>query len=62
MTDIRIGNVPVGLDEGLFVIAGPCVIESLDGCLGIAESLIDVREKTGVPVIFKVAVPWPPPV
>ena len=53
MSIIEIGDVSVGLDQGLFVIAGPCVIESLDNCLEIAAGLLDVRQKTGVPVIFK---------
>lgn len=49
----QIGNVPIGLDEPLFVIAGPCVIESRDLCLQIAEALVGIRDRTGVGVIFK---------
>lgn len=53
MSAFEIGNIKVGLDEGFFVIAGPCVIESFDNCMEVAETLLGVREKTSVPVIFK---------
>ena len=49
----RIGGVEVGLDAPLFVMAGPCVIESEKGCLVIAERLVQISERTHVPVIFK---------
>lgn len=48
-----IGNVDVGLDEPLFVMAGPCVIESVDGCLEIAERLVQIAHRTGVGMVFK---------
>lgn len=49
----KIGQVEVGLDKPFFLIAGPCVIESENICLGIAKHLVRISEKTGVPVIFK---------
>ncbi|MCF7975646.1 MAG: 3-deoxy-8-phosphooctulonate synthase [Phycisphaerae bacterium] len=49
----KIGSVPVGLDQPLFLMAGPCVIEDLDNCLEIAEHLVKVSQSTGVPSIFK---------
>ncbi len=45
--------VKVGLNVPLFVLAGPCVIESRDNCLRIAEKLSGIGEKTGVGMIFK---------
>ncbi|MBN2136959.1 MAG: 3-deoxy-8-phosphooctulonate synthase [Sedimentisphaerales bacterium] len=48
-----IGNVEVGLDSPLFAIAGPCVIESEDICLDIAERLAKIASSTGTPIIFK---------
>ncbi len=48
-----IGPVQVGLDGPLFVMAGPCVIESLDNCLAIADRLVAVADATGTPLIFK---------
>jgi len=51
--NFKIGNVEIGLDIPLFVMAGPCVIESRDGCLDIAGRLVEVSAKTGVGIIFK---------
>jgi 2-dehydro-3-deoxyphosphooctonate aldolase (KDO 8-P synthase) len=48
-----IGNVEIGLDAPLFVMAGPCVIESKTGCLSIARKLVQISRKTGVGMIFK---------
>ena len=55
MTDksFQIGTVPVAPDGDLFVIAGPCVIESKQLCMDIAERLISIAEATGVQIIFK---------
>ncbi|MCE5341558.1 MAG: 3-deoxy-8-phosphooctulonate synthase [Planctomycetaceae bacterium] len=49
----NIGNIKIEPNAGLFVIAGPCVIESEQICLDIAAKLLDISKKTGVPVIFK---------
>ena len=49
----RIGSIPVGLDEPLFLMAGPCVIEDRELCLEIASHLVDIRDRTGIPIIFK---------
>lgn len=43
----------VGLDEPLFVIAGPCVIESEALVLGVAERLRAIGERLGLLIIFK---------
>ncbi|HSW00991.1 MAG TPA: 3-deoxy-8-phosphooctulonate synthase [Sedimentisphaerales bacterium] len=52
-TSFQIGDVVVGLDAPLFVMAGPCVIESEKLCLEIADRLVQVSGRTGVPIIFK---------
>lgn len=49
----QIGHLQVGLNEPLFVIVGPCVIESRDLCLQIAEALLGIQQRTGVGVVFK---------
>jgi len=51
--DFKIGNVEIGLDAPLFVMAGPCVIESKTTCMDIANKLADIETKTNVGVIFK---------
>jgi 2-dehydro-3-deoxyphosphooctonate aldolase (KDO 8-P synthase) len=45
--------VDAGLDCPLFVMAGPCVIESRDVCLAIADKLVEVSKKINVGMIFK---------
>ena len=49
----KIGNIKIESDGGLFVIAGPCVIETEEICLNIASQLVQIGKKTGVPIIFK---------
>jgi 2-dehydro-3-deoxyphosphooctonate aldolase (KDO 8-P synthase) len=39
--------------KGLFLISGPCVIESEELCLGIARSLKAVCRRLGMPYVFK---------
>jgi 2-dehydro-3-deoxyphosphooctonate aldolase (KDO 8-P synthase) len=47
-------NDPLHLDRGpLFVIAGPCVIESADLCLQVGAHVKRVCEKLGLTYIFK---------
>ncbi len=43
----------VGLDRPLFLIAGPCVIESRELALSTATQLRDVTGRLGIPFIFK---------
>jgi len=49
-----VGNVEIGLDVPfLFLIAGPCVIESRDCCLELADRLAKIAYNTKVGTIFK---------
>jgi len=50
---VKLINFNVGIDQPLFLIAGPCVIESEDMTLRVAEELKNVCIKLGVPFIFK---------
>jgi 2-dehydro-3-deoxyphosphooctonate aldolase (KDO 8-P synthase) len=50
---MKIGDIEVGLERPLFVIAGPCVIESRELVLRTAERLRDVGRRVGVPLVFK---------
>jgi 2-dehydro-3-deoxyphosphooctonate aldolase (KDO 8-P synthase) len=49
---VNVGNVVFGSDA-LPLIAGPCVIESLDHSLKMAESIKMITEKIDMPFIFK---------
>ncbi len=39
--------------NGFFLIAGPCVVESEDLCMRIAESLVNLSSHYNIPYIFK---------
>jgi 2-dehydro-3-deoxyphosphooctonate aldolase (KDO 8-P synthase) len=43
----------VGLDRPLFLIAGPCVIESMQLQLDVAGQLKEITDRVGIPFIFK---------
>lgn len=44
---------PIGLDQPLFLIAGPCVIESEALALSVAEALRAIADRLGLLVIYK---------
>lgn len=48
-----IGNLVVGAQQPLAIIAGPCVIESWDLTARIAEQLVDITRSLGIALIFK---------
>ncbi len=50
---VEIGNVRIGENYGLALIAGPCVIENRDLTFRIAEQLQRMTSKLQVPFIFK---------
>jgi 2-dehydro-3-deoxyphosphooctonate aldolase (KDO 8-P synthase) len=49
----NIGDLPIGQGNPLFLIAGPCVIESPDHCFQLAEKLKNLTEGKKIPFIFK---------
>jgi 2-dehydro-3-deoxyphosphooctonate aldolase (KDO 8-P synthase) len=49
----NIGSVEVGLNASMFLMAGPCVIETKRICLDIAARLADISSRTGIGVIYK---------
>ena len=50
---MKLINFNVGIDQPLFLIAGPCVIESEDMTLRVAEELKNICLKLDVSFIFK---------
>ncbi|MGH9735377.1 MAG: 3-deoxy-8-phosphooctulonate synthase [Candidatus Acidiferrales bacterium] len=50
---LEVAKIPMGADAPLFVIAGPCVIESEGHAMGMAERLRAVAEELEVSLIFK---------
>ena len=51
--DFKIGRAEISLNAPLFLMAGPCVIESETCCLDIAKRLVDIGKNTEVEIIFK---------
>ena len=51
--NFKIGEIEIGLEAPLFVMAGPCVIESKTCCLDIANRLLDISQRTNIGIIFK---------
>lgn len=50
---MKLCDFEVGLDKPFFLIAGPCVIESQDSILRIAETMKGITDKLGIPYLFK---------
>ena len=51
--EISIGSVRVGGNQPLFLIAGPCVIESEQHALLMAERLVEIASNAKMPFVFK---------
>jgi 2-dehydro-3-deoxyphosphooctonate aldolase (KDO 8-P synthase) len=52
VTPFKVGNVELGGGE-LFLIAGPCVVESEAHAMKMAEAISRITHQLGVPYIFK---------
>jgi 2-dehydro-3-deoxyphosphooctonate aldolase (KDO 8-P synthase) len=50
---VRIGGIDIGNDRPFVLIAGPCQIESRSHALEVAQALIEISRRTGVPMIYK---------
>ena len=52
MHKVKIHDITIG-SGGLVLIAGPCVIESEDHALFMAQNIRDIASRIGIPYIFK---------
>ncbi|MEI6892694.1 MAG: 3-deoxy-8-phosphooctulonate synthase [Pontiella sp.] len=50
---VDVKGVKFGGNNPLALIAGPCVIESREGCMAIAEQLVKLSQKQNIPLVFK---------
>jgi 2-dehydro-3-deoxyphosphooctonate aldolase (KDO 8-P synthase) len=50
---MKLCDFTVGLDQPLFLIAGPCTAESLALCVDVAGQMKEICARLGVPYIFK---------
>ncbi|MDF3981356.1 3-deoxy-8-phosphooctulonate synthase [Luteibacter sp. PPL201] len=50
---MKLCGFEVGLDQPFFLIAGPCVIESMQLQLDVAGRLKEITDRLGIPFVFK---------
>ena len=50
---VHIGNITLGNDRPLAVIAGPCVLESRAHAMEISHALVELTGKLGIGLIYK---------
>jgi 2-dehydro-3-deoxyphosphooctonate aldolase (KDO 8-P synthase) len=50
---LKLCHFDAGIDRPLFIIAGPCVVESEDTTLRIADTLHGITRRLNIPFIFK---------
>ena len=53
MKEVKVGNLTLGGGKGLFLMAGPCVIEDPERTLNIGRRAKEICERVGIPYIFK---------
>lgn len=53
MKTVAVGSITFGANRPFALMAGPCVIESERHTLGLAEQILAITERAGVPLIFK---------
>jgi 2-dehydro-3-deoxyphosphooctonate aldolase (KDO 8-P synthase) len=53
VTTVTIRDMQVGAGRPIVLMAGPCVIESEAHATGVAEALVDITRRVGIPFIFK---------
>src|SRR5947209_12040967 len=50
---VTIGDITVGNDLPLVLIAGPCALESRAHALEVSAALVEITGKIGIPLIYK---------
>jgi 2-dehydro-3-deoxyphosphooctonate aldolase (KDO 8-P synthase) len=50
---VTLGNMVLGDGAPIVLMAGPCVVESEAHATGLAEALVDITTRVGIPFIFK---------
>ncbi|MGC4084208.1 MAG: hypothetical protein QM736_19385 [Vicinamibacterales bacterium] len=46
-------DMVIGDGQPIILMAGPCVVESEAHAMGLAEALVDITRRVGIPFIFK---------
>lgn len=51
--EVKVGQISIGNNKPLVLIAGPCVIEDENICFQIAQRLVQITRELNIPFIFK---------
>ena len=50
---VTIGDITIGNDLPLVLIAGPCALESRAHAMEMSAALVEITKKLGIPLIYK---------
>ena len=50
---VKVGDIRIGGNHPLVLIAGPCVVESRKSLLATAERIVRIAERRRIPLVFK---------
>ncbi len=53
MSTITLAGKPVGIDQPIFLLAGPDTLENLDMCLEVAGTVKEITDELGIAYVFK---------
>ena len=53
MNKVKVGHFEIGGGEPLALLAGPCVLESLERSLYIGRTIKEICGRLGIPYVFK---------
>lgn len=53
MNKVKVGNFTIGGGEKLTLLAGPCVLESMDRCLLIGRTVKEICQRLDINYVFK---------
>lgn len=53
MSKYTLVGKPIGLDQPLFLLAGPDTLENLDMCLEVAATVKEITDELGIAYVFK---------
>jgi 2-dehydro-3-deoxyphosphooctonate aldolase (KDO 8-P synthase) len=51
--DLTVGTFDLTPDRGIFIIAGPCVIESEQCAMEVGREVARIHKSSGIPIVFK---------
>ncbi|MBQ5859452.1 MAG: 3-deoxy-8-phosphooctulonate synthase, partial [Selenomonadales bacterium] len=53
MNIVKFGNIEIGGQNPLVLLAGPCVLEGYERSLKIGRAIKEITDRLGVPYVFK---------